>query len=233
MKLLKKSIKSLSGRWHHIISVYLVIEIIKSILFLFVLRFDSFGILNQIMRAGFSALLFVSIYRIVFQRYGWTKSISFDTSLLNVFIGYINLSFVIYIINYLLQFKPGLEYVRMIIISIALFIMIFIPMLGFKGNTSLINATRESIMIIQEDSKDLIGLFIIYGLFYFLNNIVLVNIVGINIISFLYLLIISPQTAGLILVYLPGIIILLLVQAISMVLLVLSTVMVQKHCEYR
>lgn len=232
MRLIQNAIQLIKGKIFKLISSYLSIQLIKVIFMMALGRFISLGLINTLITTLIDSMLFVSVYRIIFENRSMINSYQFDNSNLFVFIGYINLNFVMYLISYVLGFAQGASIIAKIILIASNFILIFVPMLGLKGNTSLFSSARESVNMIQEDSNDLLGLFIIFvfgvGLPQFIPNYTSIYFLISMLINFNIIALISEIPVLFRLVF-GGVVI----DIIVMLATILSMVMIQKHCEYR
>ncbi len=237
MRLLQNSLLVIRAKGFKLVGSYILIQFAKIAYMVLFSRIavssnSIFSILNTLVLSLIDALLFMSIYRIIFENRSIIRSYKFENSTILAFMGYINLNFIIYFISYLLGFAQGTNDISKIILILAKFVFIFVPILALKGNIRLLTSTRESVVMIQEDSKELLGLFIVFvtgtvvsqffGNFSFGYTILFVVISNFN-----------PYIFEILAYFGSYLVIGLIIDAIVMILTIFSIVMIQKHCEYR
>lgn len=226
MRLIINSLKTFQKKWIQILSIYAIIIVLNTVIDLSLSMIRSNTLILTLIQTLFNALLFTGIYRITYENRKVIDSLKFDATLFFVFMGFINLNFMVYLIQYFTQSSANGLYAQLakVLILIASFVFCFYPALALKGNTSLFTAGKKSIDMIQDGSNDLVGLFVLYGIsLYALNTIPyeltvvpilkIFIIFGFNGISpFAILTLIKFLVAGLI--------------------TILITIMVQKYSEY-
>lgn len=237
MRLIKNSLLVIRTKGFKLVGSYILIQFAKiayMILFsrIAILSNNIFSILNTIVLSLIDALLFMSIYRIIFENRSIIHSYKFENSIVLAFMGYINLNFIIYFISYLLGFAQGVNDISKIILILAKFVFIFIPILALKGNIGFLTSTRESVVMIQEDSKELLGLFIVFVI-----GATISQFAGNFSFGYAILFVITsnfnPAIFEILSFFSPYLVIGLIVDIIVMILTIFSIVMIQKHCEYR